>query len=189
MHTQELIKSCLKNNIQAQQQLYTMYASNMLGLCYRYTKSLHDAEDVLQEGFIKVFNNLKQYNNNGDLGAWIRRIMVNTAITYINKHSKYKKDLDINNIGLHPVTADEPEVNLNTKDLVECIRKLPIAQQTIFNLVAVEGYNQIEIAEMMQMNINTVRSHFSRGRSILIKMIEAEKNNCNNEKVIINNAQ
>ena len=174
METKQLVKNCLKNNRQAQQQLYNLYASNMLGLCYRYTKSLHDAEDILQEGFIKVFNNLQQYKNDGELGAWIRRIMVNTALTYINKHSKYKNEFDLDNVNLHPISTDEPEVKLNTKDLVEQIRKLPIAQQTVFNLVAVEGYSQVEIAEMLNTNINTIRSQFSRGRSLLIKMIKED---------------
>lgn len=174
MVTEQLIKNCLKNNRQAQQQLYNLYASNMLGVCYRYTKSLHDAEDVLQEGFVKVFHYLHQYKNKGELAAWIRRIMVNTAITYINKHSKYKNDFNLESVALHPITNNEPEINLNTKDLLECIRKLPIAQQTVFNLVAIEGYNQIEIAAMLQTNVNTIRSQFSRGRSMLIKMIEQE---------------
>lgn len=175
MDIQQLIKNCLSNNRQAQQQLYNLYASNMLGLCYRYTKSLHDAEDVLQEGFVKVFNNLHQYKNDGELGAWIRRIMVNTALTYLQKHSRYKKELELDNVALHAITNNECEVNLNTKDLIECIRKLPANFQTIFNLVAVEGYSQIEIAEMMQTNINTIRSCYSRGRAMLIKMIEEEK--------------
>ncbi|MCX6208525.1 MAG: RNA polymerase sigma factor [Bacteroidetes bacterium] len=175
MDTQQLIKNCLKNNRQAQQELYNLYASNMLGLCYRYTKSLHDAEDVLQEGFVRVFTNLHQYKNNGELGAWIRRIMVNTALTYLQKHSKYKKDLELDNIGLHPIADNEPEVNMNVKDLVECVRQLPTNYQTIFNLVAVEGYSQIEIAEMMQTNINTVRSNFMRARTMLMKMIDKEQ--------------
>lgn len=158
----------------AQQTLYTQYAGNMLGLCYRYTKSLHDAEDVLQEGFIKVFKNLQQFKNDGDLGAWIRRIMVNTAITYLNKHNRYKKEMSLDGLILHPISTQEPEVQMNTKDLIESIRKLPANYQVIFNLVAVEGYSQIEIAEMLHTNINTVRSQYSRGRNMLMKMIEEE---------------
>lgn len=172
MDTKQLIQNCLKNNRQAQQQLYSLYAANMLGLCYRYTKSLHDAEDVLQEGFVRVFKNLHQYKNDGELGAWIRRIMVNTALTYLHKHSRYKKELELENAGLHSIVDNNCEVNINTKELVECIRKLPANYQTIFNLVAVEGYSQVEIADMMNTNVNTIRSYYSRGRNMLMKMIE-----------------
>ena len=175
MEILQLVKECIKQNRQAQQTLYSMYASSMLGLCYRYTKSLHDAEDVLQEGFIKVFNNLKQFKNDGDLGAWIRRIMVNTAITYLQKHSRYKKEMRWDNVNMHPVANDEIELNMNMKDLVECIRKLPANYQTIFNFVAVEGFSQIEIADILQTSVNTIRSQYSRGRAILIKMIEEER--------------
>ena len=80
MDERQLVKDCLKGKPEAQRQLYDLYARNMLGVCYRYTKSLRDAEDVLQEGFVKVFFNLHQYKFQGELGAWIRRIMVTTAI-------------------------------------------------------------------------------------------------------------
>ena len=149
----------------------------MLGLCYRYTKSLHDAEDVLQDGFIKVFRNLNQYKNQGDLGAWIRKIMVNTAITYLKKHSRYKKEMSIEDVSLHPVANDEIEINMHVKDIVECIRKLPVSYQAIFNLVAVEGFSQMEIAEMLNTNVNTIRSQYSRSRAMLIKMINDENEN------------
>lgn len=170
--TEQLIKGCLKNKKEAQHELYQLYASTMLGVCYRYTKSLEDAEDVLQEGFIKVFTNLHQYKQDGELGAWIRRIMVNCAITYLKKHSRYKKDLQLTDVGLHPVTNDNPTIALNTKDLVNLIRSLPLAYQTIFNLMAVEGYNATEVAEILNLNINTVRSQYSRARALLIKAIE-----------------
>jgi RNA polymerase sigma-70 factor (ECF subfamily) len=174
METLQLVKACIKNDRQAQQNLYSQYASNMLGLCYRYTKSLHDAEDVLQEGFIKVFKNLHQYKRDGELGAWIRRIMVNTALTYLTKHNRYKNEMNLNDVSLHPLENEETELRINVKDLVEQIRNLPASYQTIFNLVAVEGYSQMEIAEMLQTNVNTVRSQYSRGRAMLIKAIEQE---------------
>jgi len=179
METLQLVKDCIKNNRQAQQNLYNQYASSMLGLCYRYTKSLHDAEDILQEGFIKVFKNLHQYKSDGELGAWIRRIMVNTTLTYLNKHSRYKNEMNLNDVGLHSVANEETELKINVKDLVEQIRKLPASYQTIFNLVAVEGFSQMEIAEMLQTNVNTIRSQYSRGRAMLIKMIEQENNKAN----------
>ena len=89
MEDNRLVKDCLKGHAAAQRQLYERFASPMLAVCYRYTKSVSDAEDVLQEGFVKVFKNLHQYKGDGELGAWIRRIMVTTAINYLKKNSRY----------------------------------------------------------------------------------------------------
>jgi RNA polymerase sigma factor (sigma-70 family) len=172
MASKELIKDCLRNKTGAQRELYNLYASNMLGVCYRYTKSIEDAEDVLQEGFIKVFTKLDQFNHDGELGAWIRRIMVNTAINYLQKHNRYKKQMQVDDMKLHPVSDENPEINLDTKDLVEMIVQLPSGYQTIFNLVAVEGYDHVEVSKILGMNINTVRSQYSRARAMLVARLQ-----------------
>ena len=166
--TQQLIKACLKGKRDAQHELYNLYAPSMLGVCYRYTKSLEDAEDVLQDGFIKVFTKLSQYKQEGDLAAWIRRIMVNCAITYLQKHTRYKKDLHLDDVVLHPISDENPEVKIDTKDLIEIIRALPTNYQTIFNLIAIEGLNHIEVSQLLHTNVNTVRSQYSRARIMLI---------------------
>jgi RNA polymerase sigma factor (sigma-70 family) len=174
---QDLIKACLKGKREAQYELYNLYAPTMLGVCYRYTKSLEDAEDVLQDGFIKVFTKLHQYKQEGDLGAWIRRIMVNSALTYLQKHNRYKKDLQLEDITLHPVSDDNPSINLNTKAIIDIIRELPSGYQTIFNLVAIEGYNHIEVSELLNINVNTVRSQYSRARAMLITALKKNEQN------------
>ncbi|MFY7899578.1 MAG: RNA polymerase sigma factor [Chitinophagaceae bacterium] len=171
-----LIKDCLKNKRSAQLELYNLYAPTMLAVCYRYTKSLEDAEDVLQEGFIKVFKNLHQYRMDGDIAAWIRRIMVNCAITYLNKHNRYKKDMQLEDVALHPITEETPITTLQAKDLIELIRQLPSGYQTIFNLIAVEGFNHIDVSTLLNLNVNTVRSQYSRARAMLIKLIEQADN-------------
>src|SRR4051812_4413911 len=107
MEQQQLIKDCIKGKRPAQQELYRLYASQMLGVCYRYTKNLDDAEDVLQEGFIKVYTNLSQFKNKGDLGGWIRRIMVNTALTYLKKHTRYRNQMEFDRMPLHPVVEEQ----------------------------------------------------------------------------------
>src|ERR671911_304651 len=106
----KLVKDCLREKPAAQRQLYDLFAGPMLGICYRYTKSIADAEDVLQEGFVKVFKNLHQYKFEGELGGWIRRIMVNTAINYLKKHARYQTELLFSDDQLHAVTEDHPEV-------------------------------------------------------------------------------
>jgi RNA polymerase sigma-70 factor (ECF subfamily) len=171
----EIIEKCLKGNREAQYRLYEHFAAQMLGVCYRYTRSMEDAEDVLQEGFIKVFKNLHQYRNHADLSAWIRKIMVNTALTYLNKHNRYKKEMLIDDIAVHPISDDNPEVKLNAKELADTIRELPLNYQTIFNLIAIEGYNYDEVCNLLELNINTARSQYSRARTMLINLLKKKE--------------
>jgi RNA polymerase sigma factor (sigma-70 family) len=171
MDQNKLVKDCLKGNSAAQQLLYSQFAHTMLGLCYRYTKSVADAEDVLQEGFIKVYKNLHQFTGSGELGAWVRRIMVNTAINYLKNQSRYQYDLSYVGESLHPVSDENPELILNAKELADLIRQLPIGYQTIFNLHAVEGYTHVEIGKILGINDTTSRSQYSRARALLISWI------------------
>jgi RNA polymerase sigma-70 factor (ECF subfamily) len=175
MHTDQLIKRCIKGDRVAQAALYQLHAATLLGVCYRYTKNKEDAEDILQEGFIKVFRNIHQFKREGPFEAWIRRIMVNTAISYLRKHSRYRNELQVEEIILHPISSENPEISIDTKDLIECIRTLPISYQTVFNLFAIEGFDHQEIADLLQMNINTVRSQYSRARSFLIAAIQQQE--------------
>jgi RNA polymerase sigma-70 factor (ECF subfamily) len=172
MDQYQLVRECLKGKPAAQRELYHQFAENMLGICYRYTKSLTDAEDVMQEGFIKVFKNLHQFKFEGELGGWIRRIMVNTAINYLKKNSRYQSELAFTDAGLHPVTDDNPEFHMNAKELAELIRQLPTGYQTIFNLHAVEGFSHVEIGKMLGINEGTSRSQYARARGLLINWIQ-----------------
>lgn len=172
MDEYSLVKDCLKEKPAAQKQLYNLFAGKMLGICYRYTKSMTDAEDVLQEGFVKVFRNLHQYKSEGELGAWVRRIMVNTAINYLKRNSKYGSDMVFTDDHLHVVDSDNPEMRMNAKDLAELIRQLPTGYQTIFNLHAVEGFTHVEIGEMLGIHEGTSRSQYARARALLISWVE-----------------
>lgn len=168
----KLVKDTLKNKPEAQRQLYEHFAEQMLGVCFRYTKSIDDAEDILQEGFVKVYKHLHQYNFDGELGAWIRKVMVNTALNYLKKNKRYRNDLSYDDVVLHPVSTDDPEVKLDTKELTELIRQLPTGFQTIFNLHAVEGYSHVEIAAMLGITDGTSRSQYARARALLIDWIQ-----------------
>jgi len=170
--TQLLIKECLKNNRASQKQLYNQFAEVMLGVCYRYTKSVADAEDVLQEGFIRVFKNLQQYKGEGELGGWIRRVMVTTALNYLKRNAKYRQELAFDKMELHPVSDENPEIKLNTKELATLILQLPTGYQTIFNLHAVEGYSHIEIGSLLGISDGTSRSQYARARALLITWIK-----------------
>lgn len=170
----QLVKDCLKGKAAAQSTLYEQFAPVMLGVCYRYTKSRADAEDVLQEGFVKVFKYLHQFEGRGELGGWIRRIMVTTAINYLKRNSQYQADLSYNDMALHPVSTDNPEILVDAKDLAELIRQLPPGYQTIFNLHAVEGYTHVDIGKMLGINEGTSRSQYARARALLISWLDRQ---------------
>lgn len=168
-----LVKNCLKGKIAAQKQLYDLFASPMLSVCYRYTRSITDAEDVLQEGFVKVFFNLNQYQFKGELGAWIRRIMVTTAINYLKRNARYQSELVYQDEHLHAVNNEaHPEIKMEAKELADLIRQLPPGYQTIFNLYAVEGFNHVEIGKILGIQESTSRSQYARARALLIQWIE-----------------
>ncbi len=172
MDYSELVKDAIKQKPGSQQKLYETFAPAMLGVCFRYTKSIADAEDVLQEGFIKVFKNLHQYKYEGEPGAWIRKIIVNTALNFLKTNSRYQYDLSFSQTPMHPVSADDPLIQLQAKELSELIRQLPTGFQTIFNLHAVEGYSHVEIATMLGISDGTSRSQYARARALLIQWIK-----------------
>jgi RNA polymerase sigma factor (sigma-70 family) len=172
-----LVKDCLKGKLVAQRQLYDLFAGPMLSVCYRYTKSMADAEDVLQEAFVKVFFNLHQYKFEGELGAWIRRIMVTTAINYLKRNARYQSELFFQDDHLHVVDNEShPEVKMQAKELADLIRQLPPGYQAIFNLYAVEGFNHVEIGKMLGIHESTSRSQYSRARALLIQWMEQKDN-------------
>ncbi|TDH27960.1 sigma-70 family RNA polymerase sigma factor [Segetibacter sp. 3557_3] len=175
----QLVKDCLKGKPKAQRELYETFAPLMLGVCYRYTKSTQDAEDILQDGFVKVFRFLHQYKREAELGAWIRKIMVNTALNYLKQSKRYQNDLLYDKTDLHVVAHNDTETQLNVKELAELIRQLPTGYQTIFNLYAVEGYTHVEIGAMLGISENTSRSQYMRARNLLISWINNTAGNKN----------
>ena len=176
MDDSQLVKECLQGKPAAQRLLYNRFAPGMLAVCYRYTKSMVDAEDVLQEAFVKTFKNLHQYKGEGELGGWIRRIMVTTAINYLKKNKLYQTELIFTEDYLHAIPSTQPQIKLEAKELADLIRQLPSGYQTIFNLYAVEGYNHIEIGKILGIQEGTSRSQYARARALLIQWIE-QKNN------------
>jgi RNA polymerase sigma-70 factor (ECF subfamily) len=145
----------------------------MLAVCRRYTNSLEDAEDVLQDGFIKVFNNLDKYRRDGSLEGWVRRIMVNTALNQYRSNLKTLYQLDIDE--LQQVIEDARPSNfdkLNANVLLKMIETLPDGYKLIFNLYEIEGYAHKEIAEMLNISINTSKSQLLKARRVLQKKLE-----------------
>ena len=165
-----LIENCISGNRKSQKELYDMYAPKMFAICLRYTKNQMDAEDTLQEGFVKLYNNLHRFRGEGSFDGWVRRIFVNTAIEHIRK-----KNLNITNgEGLENSIADKRKSaldNLYEKDIIKTSMKLSEGYRTVFNLYAVEGFSHKEIANHLGITESTSKSQFSRAKAILRNVI------------------
>ena len=174
--TEELMLSgCLRNNATAQEALYTRFSPRMLGVCYRFAKNREDAEDMLQEGFIKVFSQMHQYRNEGALEGWIRRIIVHTCINVLKKNKKFSDSVDISNAhGIHIREEMIPSI-MQAKQVVESIRSLPMGYKTVLNLYAIEGYSHKEIAFMLDIEESTSRSQYTRAKSMLEEILIRKK--------------
>lgn len=179
----QLVRDCIRGNAGAQYRLYNTYAGYMMALCSRYTKCRADAEDILQEGFVKVFKNIDKYKGDGSLGAWIRKIMINTAIDYLKKNNKYQVSLFYpENEVMHPVSNDNPGVNIAAEELTKMIMQLPEGYQLIFNLYAVDGYSHAEIGKMLGIQEVTSRSQYARARKLLISWLRKTEEEIKAEK-------
>jgi RNA polymerase sigma-70 factor (ECF subfamily) len=167
MTEEAMLRGCIRNVAVAQQELYYTYSPRMLSLCYRYAKSREDAEDMLQEGFIKVFTQIKQFQNRGALEGWIRKIIVHTCINNLKKNKKFTESVDlIHASGVYIREETIPSI-VQAKQVVECIRILPIGYRTVLNLYAIEGYSHREIATMLDIEESTSRSQYTRAKAML----------------------
>lgn len=174
--TEELmLAGCLKNNAAAQEALYNRFSPRMLGVCYRFAKNREDAEDMLQEGFIKVFTQIHQYRNEGALEGWIRRIIVHTCINNLKKNKKFADSLDIIHAKSIYINEELIPSIMQAKQVVECIRMLPIGYRTVLNLYAVEGYPHKEIAAMLDIEESTSRSQYTRAKAMLEEILVKKK--------------
>ncbi len=168
MYTDEdLIKGCIRKERAAQKVLYERYADILLGICARYAADTAEAEDILQEGFVRIFNYIADYSGKGSLFNWMRKIMINTAITFYHRGLKHRYHQDIGE--LQEAAPDEMpgHADFTREELLSVIRSLPEGYRMIFNLYAVEGYKHKEIAEMLGIDINTSKSQYSRARRFI----------------------
>lgn len=170
----DLIKACKRQNAKAQRMLYDKYASSMLGLCKRYIKGEMEAEDVLINGFMKVFTKIDLFEGKGSFEGWMKRIMINEALGYIRKNKSMYLEIEIEAADKEP-DFDKLLTELEVKDLLKMVSELPSGYRTIFNLYAIEGYTHKEIAEMLGINENTSKSQLSRARMHLQKKLLASE--------------
>jgi RNA polymerase sigma factor (sigma-70 family) len=167
MTEEAIVKGCLKNDKTAQRELYNRYSSKMLAVCYRFAHNREDAEDMLQEGFIKVFLQIHTFENRGAFEGWIRRIVVHTCINILKKNKKFNESVDIIHATGVQVREESVPAIIQAKQVVECIRLLPIGYRTVLNLYAVEGYSHREISNMLDIEESTSRSQYTRAKAML----------------------
>ncbi|MES2430641.1 MAG: sigma-70 family RNA polymerase sigma factor [Bacteroidota bacterium] len=174
--TEELmLAGCVNNNASSQEALYARFSPRMLGVCYRFAKNREDAEDMLQEGFIKIFSQIHQYRNEGALEGWIRRIIVHTCINVLKKNKKFSDCVDISHAqGLH-IKEESVTSIIQAKQVVECIRLLPIGYRTVLNLYAIEGYSHREIGHLLDIEESTSRSQYTRAKVMLEDILVKRK--------------
>lgn len=179
----DIVKRCVDGDRKAQQELYKTFYGKMMGVCYRYSNNSEDAKDILQDGFVKVYSNLKKYNFTGSLEGWIRRIIVNTAIDHYRKHKN-----------VHFVDDDEGFILENSKTesadsiysqfgesvIMEAVQALSPAYQAVFNLNVIEGFQHKEIAEKLGISEGTSKSNLAKAKRNLRLYLSKKEANLDN---------
>ena len=169
---EELIQGCIRDEATCQKEVFNRYASRMLGVCHRYARTNADAEDILQDAFIKIFDKMHQFKFEGSFEGWIRRIVVNTAL---KKYSlrRYEKEVVGYEIKDRDESSMEPSAyaHLNQKEILDLINNLPDGYRLIFNLYVMEGFPHEEIAVMLGIQPGTSRSQLVKARTLLQKQI------------------
>lgn len=166
----DLIKGCLRRDPGAQQQLFDLYSSKMYGICYRYVKHAMQAEDILVMAFTKVFERISQYKGEGNFEGWVRRIMINEALTYLRKSRTMYLEADLDQADCKP-DYNRLSDHLEAEDLLKMIATLPPGYGLVFNLYAIDGYSHKEIGEQLGISENTSKSQLSRARAYLQKLL------------------
>lgn len=167
----DLLEGCIQGNRTAQRELYNRFAPKMYGICLRYAANAEEAEDILQEGFIKVFRKVSSFRREGSFEGWIRRIFVNTAI------EQYRKRMYLQPITEHEETTVEGKYlsvldSLAERDIIKLVQQLSPGYRTVFNMYVVEGYSHKQIAEHLGISEGTSKSQLSRAKQILQDLVK-----------------
>ncbi|GAA4468574.1 sigma-70 family RNA polymerase sigma factor [Nibrella saemangeumensis] len=179
----QLVKALQQGESRAQKVMYDKYAARMLAVCARYVANRADAEEVMIDGFMRVFEKIQQFREDGSLEGWIRRIMVTESLMYLRRTKAWRQEVSIDD------SIEEPDYQwadeaLHAEELLRLVSQLPDGYRTVFNLYAIEGYSHAEIAEMLGITESTSKSQLHRARALLqqnVKKIE--------DQVRVNNSQ
>lgn len=170
---QQLIELCAKHDRKAQRELYDKYSRLLLGVCLRYSADRAEAEDVLQDSFLKIFFSIQDFTGSGSFIGWLRKVAVNTAITHYHKNLKYRYHVEIEEfVSVETGTMSFEEDFFTSDELFKVLNELPGGYRMVFNLYAVEGYKHKEIAEMLGIDTNTSKSQYSRAKAAIRDKLE-----------------
>lgn len=182
MKTGERInKLFLKGTKETNELLYRHYAPKMYGICLRFAGNPMDADDILQEGFIKIFTKIKDFRNEGSFEGWVRRTFINTAINFYRKSARNHKNDNLDGIELQDEQQENILDKISRDELLNLLQELPLGYRTVFNLNVMEGYTHKEIGEILGISDNTSKSQLTRARAFLQKRV----NNMMKERISI----
>ncbi|WP_019988647.1 RNA polymerase sigma factor [Rudanella lutea] len=164
----DLLRACQQHDVRAQTALYNLYKTRLMGLCRRYARSQPEAEDMFHEGFIRIFQQLHTLEQSEKLLPWMKRVMVNTAINVYHKNHKQQAETDLDDAWMH-ASDDHLDTlsRLGNYELLELIEQLPDGYRLVFNLYVIDGYNHVQIAEMLQIAEGTSKSQLARAKNLL----------------------
>ncbi len=169
-----IITGCKQGIREAQNELFLKFRSMLFGVCLRYAKHRHEAEDLLQEGMIVIYRDLYQYKPIGALGAWLRRVMVNVCLQHLRKKHRIIPTTSIENYGERLETDEDLFSQFRARALIKMVQQLPPGYRMVFNLYVIEGNSHQEIADLLGISINTSKSQLSRAKATLRKLLEKE---------------
>lgn len=172
----EIIEGCVKGDSKCQQVIYQKFYGKMLGACMRYSKDREEARDILQDGFLKVFTNIKLYAGSGSFEGWVRKVIINTALDYIRKNKKIIQYANSDYVEEKAEEIKEEEenneyLNISTNEIMEAVQQLSTAYRTVFNMFVVDGFSHQEIAEQLGINIGTSKSNLAKAKMQLKKTL------------------
>ncbi len=171
MTDKEIIKGCRKGDKVAQESLYSAFSNRMMGLCRRYSQNREEAEDIFQEGFVKVFGGISKLSSSDKLEPWLKRVFVNTAITYYHKNKKHHNHLDSEELDLSQTQVFDAIERLSQQELLVFVNELPEGYRMVFNLYVMEGFKHNEIAKMLNISTGTSKSQLSKAKAMLKKQL------------------
>ncbi len=166
-----MVEQCIAENQVAQHALFDKYAPALLGICFRYAHNKQEAEDMMQDGFVLIFKNLKSFKFESSLKTWMTRIMINNAINYINKYHKINWDFNLEPVDDHVSFSETQLHSYDSKIVMDCIQRLPLGYRMVLNLYAIEGCSHKEVAEQLNIKEATSRSQYAKAKVLLEKVL------------------
>lgn len=173
MSDQQIIDGCVRHDRRAQQELYDRYSHFLLGICLRYAADKAEAEDILQESFLKIFFNIRDFSGTGSFIGWLRKVAVNTAITHYHRNLKFRFHVEIEEyVSVETGVSSFEEDFFTSEELFMVLNDLPAGYRMVFNMYAIDGYKHKEIAEILGIDTNTSKSQYSRAKAAIRDKLE-----------------